>query len=410
MKRRNFLLTASGILGSAMIPELSSAQVRPCPPVLSGIPSECGSVPEWFSRLSHLEWTAPVTNWLGADGVRDPLADIGNALGGHQGIINAWTGMLADDARRTIAMLANGGHNDYAGNEVYSCDLGAEEPKWARRREATPSEGSTGSWYQWSDGTPGPTHTNNAQIAANGRWFLLGMTASCFLGFSDERWCWEYDPERNVWTKLGSSIGPTSSSFGTCSMFYPNGPDGGLLIRASHDYTAYQALNSPGELYELGGGTPGNGDALMGCVDTTHDVMLTWQKLGDNNYRWRKLVTSAERTSSSRVLTATGTPPSFKTAQIHWHEPSKAFLTWAGSGSQNLKKLTPTVDGDGNYIALEWSDVVGYGAATPSWSANDLMYNKINMIKDMGNGDAAFIVVPRYGNPDTYVMRIAGPV
>lgn len=411
MKRRDFLLTASGVLGTAVISRVASAQARPCPPILGGAQaSSCGPVPDWFGNLQHLEWTAPVTNWLGADGVKDPLADSTNARNsGHQSIIYAWNGMLADDTRRTIAMLANGGHNDYAGNEVYSCDLSEESPRWIRRRDATPSESGSSTYFQWSDGTPGPTHTNNAQIAANGRWFLLGMTASCYDGDSDESRCWEYDPDKNLWINLGS-VGPGSTSFGTCAMYYPGGPDGGLLIRASQDYTAYQSLDNPGSLYEQGGGTPSNGDALMGAVDTTHGVMLTWQALGTNNYRWRKLTSGSARTGSSNVLAAKGTPPSFKTAQIHWHAPSKAFLTWAGSGSQNLKKLTPIVDGSGNYVALEWSDVAGFGAVTPTWGPNELMYNKINVITDMGNGDMAFIVVPRYGNPDTFVMRISGPV
>ena len=43
-------------------------------------------------------------------------------------------------------------------------------------------------------------------------------------------------------------------------------------------------------------------------------------------------------------------------------------------------------------------------------SGTALMYNKIQLIQDMGNGEAALVVVPRYGSPDVYVMRLSGAV
>lgn len=369
--------------------------------------------PAWFTSLANKEWGTPVTNWLGSSGVKDPLADSTNQGGGHKNIIDAWTGMLADQDNKMIALLANGGHSDYWGNEVYSCDLSQESPAWTRRRDATAKEGSSGDVYVWSDGRPAPTHTNNSLIAAEGRWFMLGMTAGPYNGSSNERYQWEYDHVTDDWVLHSSTVGIASTGFGLVAMYWPAGR---LLIKASQDYTYFFSVDDPSTIVESANGTPGNGGKMCGGVDTTNDIMLTWQSAGSNNYRWRKLATSGDRTANSSILTASGTPPSFETAQFHWHAPSGAFLTWAGTGSRSLMKLTPTVDGSGNYTALAWSTVSGFTGAIPTWTTNNLMYSKINFIEDMGNGDSAMVLVPRYatdfasGGRDVFVCRLTGGI
>ena len=46
------------------------------------------------------------------------------------------------------------------------------------------------------------------------------------------------------------------------------------------------------------------------------------------------------------------------------------------------------------------------GVSIPGTGPVAGMYNKIQMIDDMGNGDSALVIVPTYSNPDLFVVRI----
>jgi hypothetical protein len=393
------------------VPGIAFGQSEPCPPMLmdsTGGSSSfgCGRAPSWFTNLGHLEWAAPVANWLGAEGVKQP-----GSFGRHAAIIDDWNGMLADQTRRMIAMCANGGHNGWYGNEVYSCDLTAESPVWVRRRDASPNATPiSGSWIKWDfdggDHRIAPPHTNNAQVSANGRWFILGMSGTCYLGGSPQNYCWEYDPTRNDWIDLGRVGGPNGGNFGTTAMYWPDGGDGGWLIRASNDSLVVTTLNDPTNVIVQQGGSGNN--VLMADVDTVNRNLLLYDQQAGSFY-WYDL--DGDLSKSGRVTIAAdsvpGPTPLDRRWAIHYHAPSQAFLTWSGNG-HDLLKLTPTVDGGGNYIGLEWSAVAGTGVQPVLGDSK--MYNKIQLIRDMGNGDSALVVVPRYGNPDVYVCRIAGGV
>jgi len=144
------------------------------------------------------------------------------------------------------------------------------------------------------------------------------------------------------------------------------------------------------------------------AVDTTNHILLMRSLAvgGAQMYRWVSLASNATKTGTINSVSFGGTHPSTNT-QFYWHAPSQAFITWDFAGG--FRKLTPTVIG-GAYTGGSWTQVSGAGGPTPSDATGDKMYNKIQYIPDMGNGDAALIVVPRYANPDTYVMRLSGAI
>jgi hypothetical protein len=369
--------------------------------------SNCFSItettaPAWFTSLNHLEWTAPVSNWLGHEDVKDPNH---STHGTHARIIDAWNGMLADESRRTIAMLGNGGHNDYHGNEVYSCDLSLDSPMWIRRRDMTPKEATSGNHYAWSDGSKVSNHTANAQIAVNGQWYVLGIYATNFSGGSNDRRCWRYDPVENEWDDWGDIGTVTNSGGHLCGMY---DPATGYLLLASGYGTAYVTLD--GTFVEQNTNQVAAA-ALCGGVDTINGIQLNVHlSQGDTTrYRWRHLGSSGSRTSVMNTIDGSGVsgpvPPDHRWA-IHYHEPSQAFLTWSGDG-RSLLKLTPTVE-DGDYTGLAWSEVTATGVEP--LLGDSKMYNKIQLIRNMGNGDSALIATSRYAFPDTYVCRIVGGI
>jgi len=406
VKRRDFLFKSGGFLG-AIIPAAAIGQVRPCPPVWSEdeSPSRCGQgeqgVPVWFASLGNLEATAPVTNWLGASGVKDPLA---SSHGSHAAIITAWTGMGLDQESKTAFMLHNGGHSDYFGNEVYSVDLSRESPAWVRRRNASVATGS-GDITKFSDGRPCADHTSSLHVAAEGRWFTPGMSSTNYNGGGARQQWWEYDTAAEDYIDLGSThAGGGGGGFGTACWDK----------NARHVITVFDNNQSPsiefqsidnmsGSAVLLNNNHLNTANPIISAVDTTNKVLLV---RAQSQYYFVRIDTNANRRSAWTVLSASGTASDRKNV-LWWHEPSQAFITWGGGNT--IRKLTPTVSG-GAYTSLAWSRVSVGGSSLPSSGPAAGMYDKVNYIEDMGNGDSALVVVPRYANPDTYVIRIVGSI
>jgi hypothetical protein len=386
-----------------MIPVAAIGQVRPCPPIWSdsGSSSSCGQegAPAWFTSLNNLEATAPVTNWLGASGVKDP----GSGLGNHSGIINAWTGMGLDQQSKTAFMLHNGGHSDYFGNEVYSVDLSAEAPAWIRRRNASVPTGS-GDVTKFSDGRPSSDHTGNLYVAAEGRWFTAGMNSVNYNGGSAKQQWWEYDPAIDDYIDLGSGHYSRGGGFGT-AVYDKNARQ----VITIHDNNAvpsitFTSIDAMSSAYSVGNNTALNiAASFMAAVDTTNKILLL---RSGGFYRFLKIDTDANRRGSLTTPSVSGTAAN-SLNQIYWHAPSQAFITWGGGNI--IRKLTPTVVG-GTYTSLAWSSVAVSGASLPSSGPPAGMWDKVQLVEDMGNGDSALVIVPRYASPDTFVIRIIGSI
>jgi len=403
VKRRDFLLKSGGLLG-AIIPAAAIGQVRPCPPDLTGGSSSgCGQgqsegAPAWFASLRNLEAAAPVTNWLGASGAKDP----GSGLGNHAGIITAWTGMGIDQRSRTAFMMHNGGHSDYFGNEVYSVDLSDESPAWIRRRDASTPTGS-GDVSAFADGRPSSDHTGGLYVAAEGRWFTCGMNSRNYNGGSDKARWWEYDPVIDDYIDLGSNHVSGGGQFGTA--VYDKNARHAITIHvdnvsgANVSFTSLDNMEGPPDVGNYN--WLGFNNSAMAAVDTTNKILL--MRMG-NDYRFLKIDSDTNRQASYSTVSASGSAPSARN-QIYWHEPSQAFITWGGGNS--IAKLTPTVS-DGSYTSLTWSRVSVNGTSLPSSGPPAGMWDKVNLIENMGNADSALVIVPRYANPDTYVIRIIG--
>jgi hypothetical protein len=369
--------------------------------------ASASSAPSWFTALGHKQWASPVTNTI--QSVLDPLATTTNvgAAAGPSGIISAYTGAVCDQSLKTVALLGNGGHDDYWGNEVYSVNLGASSPAWTRRRNATanPKSGAPSLTYpQLADGRPCSDHTGDYCVAANGKWFKCGLGSSNFNGDVKENYWWSFDPVSNDYTFLGSS--------------YPTGVAGAISSGTAYDPTRNQIIKalaghgtSSLRVYSLDGVQVASGasnyneGSVTAAFDYTNDVILVLSTNPRTQCHAFKRSTMAMTT-----ITHTGAPPSDATAKVWWHAPSNAFITW--DGAQGLKKLTPTVV-NGAYTALAWSSVAGNGGAAPPSSGllGSLMYSKISLINDMGNGNAALVIVPRWSAvSDVWVMRLTGAV
>src|SRR6266849_7084854 len=79
-------------------------------------------------------------------------------------VINAWNGGIADTARNRL-IIWGGGHNNYAGNEIYSLDLAANPPALTRLTDPSPINSDPDSCpAALSDGKPNSRESFNGLV------------------------------------------------------------------------------------------------------------------------------------------------------------------------------------------------------------------------------------------------------
>lgn len=126
--------------------------------------------------------------------------------------IGAWNGLAADIRNNRLYTASNGGHADYAGNEVCEIDLSAEHPRWRILLEPTPPEAIRASSVgrnefhdYYADGRPASTHTYYGLhfLASHNAVFRFG--AGSLWGSGNEA-NWKTDAfslDRNDWLPAG---------------------------------------------------------------------------------------------------------------------------------------------------------------------------------------------------------------
>jgi hypothetical protein len=126
---------------------------------------------------------------------------------GCAGIINDWSGGIADTARDRL-IVWGGGHNGYYGNELYALDLGS----LAFLRLTDPSPPTTPESdcpEELADGNPNSRHTYNglAEIPDLGIMWAFGGSMACGPGnFGDDTWV--LDLAALTWTRRDPENGP----------------------------------------------------------------------------------------------------------------------------------------------------------------------------------------------------------
>ncbi len=407
MKRRDFLIVSGGI-AAAVASRYSAAQNKPCPPPSLGVAggssvsTTClanGNAPAWFIAMSDRHWAQPVTNWLGA--VKDPLMDSTNAGNSEGAIVRAFSGMGTDRVHREIFLMGNGGHSDYHGNEVYSCDLSVAAPAWQRRRNASVHSGS-GDVTKYSDGRKSSDHTGDLTMECGGRWFTPGMGGTDYNGDAAQGQWWEFDRNANDYIDRGGNH-PSNNGGTTSVSAVSDAANGQFLVVHSGNGTPsieFIRLSDLAQTSVNNNGLPTGGGAPA-ALDTTNRILLVKDDNASTKYWWVNIGKNPTAAWTALNASGAGIP---NTQAFHWHEPSGAFLTWDRGGG--LIKGTPTLGG-GGYSSLVWSTVASAGGTAPVFDSLIAgMHNKVGLIPDMGNGQACLVVVPQWGTPDVHIFKI----
>lgn len=105
----------------------------------------------------------------------------------------AWTGLAIDTRDSSLYSAANGGHMDYAGNEVNLIRLSDNLPAWAESLASTPPSQVVTSATHYADGRPTSRHSyygevfneqRNRVMTLGGSRFGNGFLVSTFDGFN----------------------------------------------------------------------------------------------------------------------------------------------------------------------------------------------------------------------------------
>ncbi len=113
-------------------------------------------------------------------------------------VILAWGGGAFDPSRRQL-ILFGGGHNDYAGNEVYGFDIATAA--WKLLRPPTPMAQVVPSTDAYADGTPVSRHTYDGFAYLTDRAKLLTFGGSRYQDGSTTAVTWLLDSATLSWTR-----------------------------------------------------------------------------------------------------------------------------------------------------------------------------------------------------------------
>jgi len=221
------------------------------------------------------------------------------AVGGNTGPqskVIAWNSLAIDNRDSSVYSVANGGHHDYAGNEVNRIRLLDGAPRWTEPRASTPSSQTTENSTHYADGRPASRHTyygvvinesrNRAMVLGGSRWgngWMLPSVDGFNLGNND-------------WDAAGSYPNAPSeftANFG--SAVTQNRATGDIYVFMGY---AVSRWSSASNTWTRLSNTGASGQYAASAMDTKRNRILVVG--GDNNDRG--LYDMASNTMSSVTL------------------------------------------------------------------------------------------------------------
>ncbi|HQT26244.1 MAG TPA: putative Ig domain-containing protein, partial [Burkholderiales bacterium] len=134
-----------------------------------------------------------------------PLASRIHAAEGPSGVVMDWSGGTLDTKRDRL-VIWGGGHNGYAGNEVYAFDL--RTLRWERLSNPSSIAGYDRKSGEYPDGTPASTHTYDALTYLPDPYdgLFVSMLPSIYQTGTGSLVSWFFDFKKNEWKKLGRAV------------------------------------------------------------------------------------------------------------------------------------------------------------------------------------------------------------
>lgn len=379
---------------------LVSTQPIACPQAHSVV---SGGEPAWMSPLASKQWFLAPTNIAN---VADPLSSGANAAtSGLPGMMN-YSGMSADRQQAVIKCLADGGHQDYHGNEVYALYLVNGVLTWVREKDATNSSTWSGSGLLYPDGRPLSGHTYCMDSGGNGTHISFGRSAEYTQGGTDGHLIMEFrannpgvhDNVNNDWVNHSASanVTGTTNTGNQCCTYDP----------VTNTFIGF--VGGTGAVYVLNASTFARISANTGInmIDGSPQICVALDSVnrmllvhgtdinGNNIYHWISVANLAAGTVTSGTVSGTDVAD---TCGIDYDPVNRCFLTYSGG---NLKFLRPTFNGT-TYTSLgAWGNVSGItGVVPPANGAAPGLMGKFKVIwpNAIGNARSVVAYMPGWG-------------
>lgn len=426
-------------------------------PLVVNAPAVAGE-PAWFAALPSRTWTLVGSNSASSVGYTagsQPQVTSGLAYSGlDPNFFRPFSGATADQARREVLMVANGGHSDYLGNEGYALALWADPaPYWYRLNDASPgsviypaSQNSNivNGTSQFYDGRSTSMHTYGIQTYANGKvWYAAqghqtggaGSWVSGIVAYdrnsmrtsnagSPTAWANNAGP----WTHHGAYNNSPHSVDSAASNTWSEGSCvydsvGGYVYfinpqSAQLQYIKLNATTGAHNCYVQNslGSAPSYVSQRVAPVFVNDRTFLSGTNgaiLVFHRSSAQILVLSAPLMGSAgnwAYKTATGTVPPFGDTggSCVYHNGAVYYMNWVEHGSKVFKLTLPTDMVNGPYVwSVEAAEGSANAPATGSY-AGYKQWTKFQIIRDMaGNGSGrACLVCCHNWSGQTSVYRL----
>lgn len=400
MKRREFITSTAGLAG-AIVTGAARAVSQPCPPpslsisggasattVCASAAADVTGVPGWFAAMSDRTWSMPVSNTL------DAVKPIPLPPGDHATICTAWTGGCVDQSRGEFILAANGGHGDYGGNEVYSCEVRSDSPAWKRLTEPSQAAGGTdakNSSMGYADGRPRPVHGWHRCCFGADRVWYAGIDGAFYSGMWSTA-CYSFSRSSLAWAYHGIAIADI----------------GGGNFNGEAGVAAYDRVRNM--VWSLGGaGATGAGynaytiDCSTGAItprSLPNSASGRWTAIapdldlwivGDPFSNYLTVLDLKNPAAGFRRVAYTGTFPVLGSGCVY-HKASRALLLWHDSGASIQKVSIPENVWTGTWTVSTVAAAPG-NSVIPTRAPVQGTFSRFNIIEDMGNGQSALCLV-----------------
>jgi hypothetical protein len=168
--------------------------------------------PAWRASASLNTWySIPNTRFI--DSVQTPRLPSPYHLVGPGEIIDAWGGIGHSPVKRKL-FVKGGGHSNYAGNDMYEFNFGADSPHWTQIKAYTPANQILADTRRYADGNPCSAHTyyDLHFCDQTDELTLLGPSAWYLTGGSGAAVAERFNYTTKTWRPVGECPDVTGSS------------------------------------------------------------------------------------------------------------------------------------------------------------------------------------------------------
>lgn len=359
------------------------------------------NLPAWRQNLAVNEWVAiPLTTSLQSiDPANNPAINQNHpnpapwrAVNGFASIMTAWCGACYDDTTGTFMIPIGGGHDDYAGNEPYKCNMFADSTVWQMIRNPSGAIGNqivlddgqenTG---LYSDGRLRAAHSYSLATAGNGRFFITALPAIYRSGQAGKAKCYEINPFTGE-----SSLISDYSSFNLSDLYGAGSydPDRDELMAAHRQSGRFIRISvDTGVAVSLGSYSNYFAGYITGNYAKSLDRHLFFGKQTTNTaFTAHRGLAVIDPSTGSKIFPYVPDLPLFVNQDgigAVWQDSQKRLLIWNNNTDTN--KVIAIKPSNYSDLSQAWTmeTITGFGA-TPTTALTNGTFNRLQYSNKLG--------------------------